>query len=89
MMGGASAQYDGIRAFSETDQTADLEAMNVPTLIIHGDDDQAVPYKASALRQNELIRGSQLKLYKGAPHGVHTTHSEQVNADILSFIRAL
>lgn len=87
MMGGAKAQYDGIRAFSETDQTEDLLAIAVPTLILQGDGDQVVPYKAAALKQHELIRGSELKIYPGAPHGMHTTEAEQVNADILAFIR--
>lgn len=87
MMGGAKAHYDGIAAFSETDQTADLQAITVPTLILQGDDDQVVPYKNAALKQNELIAGSQMKIYAGAPHGLHTTHADEVNADILAFIR--
>ncbi|MEN3168791.1 alpha/beta fold hydrolase [Sphingomonas sp. 179-I 2A4 NHS] len=86
MMGSAQAQYEGIAAFSETDQTADLQAITVPTLILQGDDDQVVPYKAAALKQHALIRGSELKIYEGAPHGMHTTHAEEVNADILAFI---
>jgi len=87
MMGGAKAQYDGIKAFSETDQTADLQAITVPTLVIQGDDDQVVPYKTAALRQDELLQDSTLKIYPGAPHGMHTTHADEVNADILGFIR--
>lgn len=87
MMGGANAHYQGIKAFSETDQTADLRAITVPTLILQGDDDQVVPYKNAALKQHELIRGSEMKIYSGAPHGMHTTHADEVNADILSFIR--
>lgn len=87
MMGGANAHYQGIKAFSETDQTADLQAITVPTLILQGDDDQVVPYKNAALKQHELIRGSELKIYPGAPHGMHTTHADEVNADILKFIR--
>lgn len=87
MMGGANAHYHGIKAFSETDQTADLQAITVPTLIIQGDDDQVVPYKNAGLKQHELIQGSVLKIYPGAPHGMHTTHADEVNADILNFIR--
>jgi len=87
MIGGAKAHYDGIKAFSETDQTEDLKAIIVPTLILQGDDDQVVPYKNAALKQNELIRDSAMKIYSGAPHGMHTTHAEEVNADILAFIR--
>ena len=87
MMGGANAHYQGIKAFSETDQTADLQAITVPTLILQGDDDQVVPYKNAALKQHELIRGSEMKVYSGAPHGMHTTHADEVNADVLAFIR--
>lgn len=87
MMGSAKAHYEGIKAFSETDQTGDLQAITVPTLILQGDDDQVVPYKNAALKQHELITGSIIKVYPGAPHGMHTTHAEEVNADILAFIR--
>jgi non-heme chloroperoxidase len=87
MMGGANAHYEGIKAFSETDQTADLQAITVPVLVIQGDDDQVVPYKNAALKQDELLRDSTLKIYSGAPHGMHTTHAQEVNADILAFIR--
>ena len=87
MMGGALAQYEGIRAFSETDQTADLKAITVPVLVMQGDDDQVVPYKEAALRQHELLPDSQLKIYDGYPHGMHTTHADTINADILAFIR--
>lgn len=88
MMGGAKAHYDGIKAFSETDQTADLQAITVPVLVIQGDDDHVVPYKNAALKQNTLLTNSTLKIYSGAPHGVHTTHAKEVNADILAFIRS-
>ncbi|WP_395396433.1 alpha/beta hydrolase (plasmid) [Novosphingobium sp. BL-8A] len=87
MMGGANAHYEGIKAFSETDQTVDLQAITVPALIIQGDNDQVVPYENAGLKQHELIAGSILKVYPGAPHGMHTTHAEEVNADILGFIR--
>lgn len=87
MMGGASAHYDGIKAFSETDQTADLKAISVPTLVLQGDDDQVVPYKAAALLQAKLLQNAELKIYEGFPHGMLTTHAEVINPDILRFIR--
>jgi non-heme chloroperoxidase len=87
MMGSAKAQYEGIKAFSETDQTADLKAITVPVLVMQGDDDQVVPYKEAALKQHELLADSQLKIYDGYPHGMHTTHADTINADILAFIR--
>ena len=77
MMGGANAHYDGIKAFSETDQTDDLKAIAVPTLVIQGDDDQVVPYKDAALLQAKLIKNSTLKIYPGFPHGMLTTHAER------------
>ncbi len=73
MIGGAKAHYDGIKAFSETDQTADLEAITVPTLVLHGDDDQVVPYQDSAEKSVKLLKNGTLKLYKGYPHGMLTT----------------
>ena len=88
MMGGAKAHYDCIKAFSETDFTKDLERIDVPTLIMHGDDDQIVPIGASALRSAELVRGSTLKVYKGFPHGMATTHADVINADLLAFFKA-
>ncbi|MBB3173913.1 non-heme chloroperoxidase [Endobacter medicaginis] len=87
MMGSAKAQYEGIKAFSETDQTADLKAITVPVLVMQGDDDQVVPYKEAALKQHELLANSQIKIYDGYPHGMHTTHADTINADILAFIR--
>ncbi|WP_145515188.1 alpha/beta fold hydrolase [Yersinia massiliensis] len=87
MMGSAKAQYDGIKALSETDQTEDLKAFTVPTLILQGDDDQVVPYKNAALLQDKLIKESTLKIYPGYPHGMHTTHADVINKDILAFIR--
>jgi non-heme chloroperoxidase len=87
MIGGAKAHYDGIKAFSETDLTEDLEAIEVPTLILHGDDDQVVPIAASAPRAARLVRGAQLKVYKGYPHGMLATHADVLNQDILSFVR--
>ena len=88
MMGGSKAHYEGIKAFSETDQTEDLKAITVPTLILHGDDDQVVPYKDAALLQEKLLKNCKMKIYPGFPHGGFTTHADMVNADILAFIKA-
>lgn len=87
MMAGFPASYFCIKAFSETDQTEDLKKFDVPTLIIQGDDDQILPYKDAALKQAKLIKGSVLKIYKGAPHGLCTTLKDDVNADLLAFIQ--
>jgi non-heme chloroperoxidase len=86
MMGGAKAHYDGIKAFSETDFTEDLKAITVPTLVMHGDDDQIVPVAASAPLSAKLLRSSTLRIFKGLPHGVCTTHPDIINAELLSFI---
>ena len=88
MIGSAKAHYEGIKAFSETDQTEDLKAITVPVLVMQGDDDQVVPYKNAALLQDKLLANSVLKIYPGFPHGMHTTHAETINADILAFIRS-
>ena len=88
MKGSALAHYEGIKAFSETDQTEDLKAITVPTLVLQGDDDQVVPYKTAALLQAKLLRNATLKIYSGLPHGMLTTHADVLNADILSFIRS-
>ena len=87
MMGGALAHYEGIKAFSETDQTDDLKAIAVPTLIVQGEDDQVVPYKDAAVLQHELIRNSEIKLYPGYPHGAFLTHADVINPDLLAFIK--
>jgi non-heme chloroperoxidase len=87
MLAGFPASYFCIEAFSETDQTEDLKEIDVPTLILHGDDDQIVPIQASALQSVKLIKGAELKIYKGAPHGMCTTRKEEVNADLLSFFQ--
>lgn len=87
MMGSALAQYLGIKAFSETDQTEDLKTITVPTLVMQGDDDQVVPYKDAALLQDKLLKNSTLKVYPGFPHGMLTTHAETINNDILAFIK--
>ncbi len=86
-MGSAKAHYEGIKAFSETDQTEDLKAITVPTLVMQGDDDQVVPYKDAALLQDKLLKNSTLKIYPGFPHGMHTTYADVINADLLAFIR--
>ena len=88
MIGSAKAHYEGIKAFSETDQTDDLKAITVPVLVLQGDDDQVVPYKNAALLQDKLLANSELKIYSGFPHGMHTTHADTINADILAFIRS-
>jgi non-heme chloroperoxidase len=88
MLAGFPAAYDCIEAFSETDFTEDLKQMNMPTLILHGDDDQIVPIAASSMLSSKLIKGATLKVYKGAPHGMCTTHKDQVNDDLLAFIAA-
>lgn len=86
MMGSAKAHYDGIKAFSETDQTEDLKAINVPTLILHGEDDQIVPIAASAEKAAKLLPNPTLKTYPGLSHGMLTINAEVLNADILEFI---
>jgi len=87
MMGSAKAHYDGIVAFSQTDFTSDLQSIAIPVLVVHGDDDQIVPYKASAPLSAKLLRNGTLKTYKDAPHAIPTTHADQLNADILAFVR--
>jgi len=88
MMGGAKAHYDGIKAFSETDQTEDLKTIKVPTFVLQGDDDQVVPYKDAALLQAKLLTNSTLKIYSGYSHGMLTTNAEVINSDLLAFIRS-
>jgi len=88
MMGSPLAHYEGIKAFSETDQTDDLRSITVPTLVMQGDDDQVVPYKDASLLQAKLLKQSTLKIYPGLPHGMMTTNADQINADILAFIKA-
>jgi len=88
MQAGFKGVLDCIKAFSETDFTKDLEKLDVPTLVLHGDDDQIVPIAASALLSSKLIKNARLEIYKGAPHGMCSTHKDQVNADLLSFMRA-
>jgi non-heme chloroperoxidase len=88
MMAGFPAAYFCIKAFSETDLTEDLKKFDVPTLILHGDDDQIVPIADSALLSSKIVKNATLKVYKGAPHGLCTTHKNQVNADLLAFFKA-
>ncbi|WP_423602431.1 alpha/beta fold hydrolase [Sphingomonas sp. MS122] len=87
MMGSALAHYQGIKAFSETDQTEDLKAITVPTLVLHGNDDQVVPYKNAGVLQAELLPNATLKIYEGYSHGMLTVNAEVLNADLLAFIR--
>jgi non-heme chloroperoxidase len=87
MMGSAKAHYEGIKAFSETDQTGDLEAITVPTLVMHGDDDQIVPIADAALKSIKLLKNGTLKVYEGFPHGMLTTHAEVLNPDLLAFVK--
>lgn len=88
MMGSALAHYEGIKAFSETDQTEDLKKITVPTLVLQGDDDQVVPYKDAALKQVELLRNGTLKIYPGFSHGMLTTYADVINPDLLAFVRS-
>lgn len=88
MMGGAKAQYDGIKAFSETDFTEDLKSITVPTLVMHGDDDQIVPIADSALLSAKLLKNGTLKIYEKLPHGMCATHADLVNTDLLAFIKS-
>jgi non-heme chloroperoxidase len=86
MMGGLKGQYDCIREFSEVDYTEDLERFDVPTLIVHGDDDQIVPIGGSAMLSAKIVRGATLKVNPGADHGLAQTHQDRFNADLLAFI---
>jgi non-heme chloroperoxidase len=88
MQVGMKGAFDCIKAFSETDLTDDLKRFDVPTLVIHGDDDQIVPIGAAALKSSKLIKDATLKVYPGAPHGLMTTHKDEFNADLLAFISA-
>jgi non-heme chloroperoxidase len=88
MQAGHKNTFDCIKAFSETDFTEDLKKFDVPTLIVHGDDDQIVPIGAAALRSAKLVRNAALKIYAGAPHGLAVTHKDQLNADLLAFLKS-
>jgi non-heme chloroperoxidase len=88
MMGGANAHYECIKVFSETDFTSDLEIIDVPTLVLHGDDDQIVPYQDAALLSAKILKKATLKIFPGYPHGMLTTHADVLNPEILAFIKA-
>jgi len=87
MLGGMKAHYDCIKAFSETDFTEDLKKIEIPMLVLHGDDDQIVPIAASGPRSAEILKHSTLKIYKGYPHGMPATNADQINADLLAFFK--
>jgi non-heme chloroperoxidase len=87
MQAGHKNTFDFIKAFSETDFTEDLKKFDVPTLILHGDEDQIVPIGAAALRSSKLVKNATLKIYAGAPHGLADTHKDQLNADLLAFLK--
>jgi len=88
MMGSANAHYEGIKAFSETDQADDLQAISVPTLVLHGEDDQIVPYENAALKAIKLLKNATLKTYQGFSHGMLTVNADVLNADLLAFVKA-
>jgi non-heme chloroperoxidase len=87
MQAGRKNAYECIKAFSETDFTEDLKRFDVPTLIVHGDDDQIVPIGPSAYRSSKLVENATLKVYEGAPHGLPVTHTDRLNEDLLAFIK--
>jgi len=87
MMGGMKAHYDCIKAFSETDFTEDLKKIDIPVLVMHGDDDQIVPIVAAGPLSARLLRNSTLKVYTGFPHGMPATNADQINADLLAFFK--
>src|SRR5258706_4433832 len=84
---GFAAAYECVKAFSETDFREDLKKIDVPTLVIHGDDDQIVPFNVGGAKSSKMIKGATLKVYKGAPHGLMSTNREQFNSDLLAFAR--
>jgi non-heme chloroperoxidase len=88
MLAGFKGVFDCIKAFSETDFTEDLGKIDVPTLILHGDDDQIVPIGAAAMRSAKLVKGATLKVYPGLPHGMCSTAKDQINADLLAFLKS-
>ena len=88
MMGGIKAQYDCVKAFSETDFTEDLKSVDIPVLVLHGEDDQIVPYGTTAVKAHELLKKGTLILYPGFSHGMPTTEAETINNDILKFINS-
>jgi non-heme chloroperoxidase len=89
MSGGVKAHYDCVKAFSETDFTEDLKKIEIPVLVMHGDDDQIVPIGAAGLMSAKILKNSTLKVYPGFPHGMATTHADRIDADVLAFIKGL
>ena len=87
MLGGVKPHYDCIKAFSETDFTEDLKKIDIPVLVMHGDDDQIVPIGASGLMSAKILKNATLKVYPGFPHGMPTTNADRINADLLAFLR--
>jgi len=87
MLGGVKAHYDCIKAFSETDFTEDLKKIDIPVLVMHGDDDQIVPIGAAGLMSAKILKNATLKVYPGFPHGMPTTNADQINADLLAFLQ--
>ena len=87
MLGGVKPHYDCIKAFSETDFTEDLKKIDIPVLVMHGDDDQIVPIGAAALMSAKILKKATLKVYPGFPHGMPTTNADQINADLLAFCK--
>lgn len=88
MLSGVNAAYDCVKAFSETDFTEDLKKIDIPTLVLHGEDDQIVPYKDAGVLSAKLVKGAKLKLYPGFPHGMCQIHADVINADLLEFIKS-
>jgi non-heme chloroperoxidase len=88
MQAGLKHAYESIKAFSETDLTEDLKTFDIPTLVMHGDDDQIVPVKNHAAKSANLVKGAKIQVYPGAPHGLTATHQDRVNADLLTFLRS-
>jgi non-heme chloroperoxidase len=86
MQSGLKNAYESVKAFSETDFTEDLKKFDIPTLVLHGEDDQVVPVKNSAVKSTQLIKGAKEIYYPGAPHGITATHQDQINAELLAFI---
>ncbi|HEY9126007.1 MAG TPA: alpha/beta hydrolase, partial [Acidobacteriaceae bacterium] len=88
MLGGRKGLYDCIKAFSETDFTEDLKKIDIPVLVLHGDDDQIVPYQDAGVLTAKLVSNATLKIYAGYPHGMCTTHADEINADLLAFLQS-
>jgi non-heme chloroperoxidase len=88
MLSGVNAAYDCVKAFSETDFTEDLKKIDIPTLVLHGDDDQIVPYRDAGVLSAKLVKGAKLKIYPGFPHGMCQIHADVINADLLEFIKS-